>query len=242
MELRWHIKKLLRRVGYDIVPFAAENYPDLKRRMQLIDHFGIDVLLDVGANQGQYATTMRKLGFTGKIVSFEPLSTVFAKLKEHARDDPNWKAVNLALGSGNETATLNIANKSQASSIREMLPELKKMTPHMAYAGTEEIKVRTLDSILHHYVNEEDTIYLKIDTQGYEKNVIDGALDSMSKIVGIQMELSLVELYSGEILFADMIHFMQKYGYVIMSLEPGFFDKSTGQLLQTDVVFFRNSP
>ena len=241
MELRWHIKKLIRRVGYDIVPFAPENYPDLKRRIQLIDHFGIDVLLDVGANQGQYAMTMRKLGFTGKIVSFEPLSAVFAKLKEHARDDPNWEAVNLALGSRYETATINTANKSQASSLRKMLPELQEMAPNLTYAGTEEINVRTLDSILHQYINSEERIYLKIDTQGYEKNVIDGALVSMSKIVGIQMELSLVELYSGEILFADMIQFMQKHGYVLMSIEPGFFNKSTGQLLQADTVFFRNS-
>ena len=239
MELRWQIKKMLRRAGYDIVPYDFLHYPDLKRRIQLIEHFGIDLILDVGANQGQYAMTMRKLGFSGRIISFEPLSSAFSKLEEHAGNDPKWQTVNLALGNKDETTTINIAPKSQASSLRKMKPALQEIEPNLAYTGTEEVEVRTLDTILHRYIGGEEKIYLKLDTQGYEKNIIDGAIKSLHKIAGIQMELSLVELYDGETLFADMITYLQDCGYALMSVEPGFFDKSSGRLLQADTIFYR---
>lgn len=241
MELRWQIKKIVRRLGYDIVPYNPLNYPDARRRWMLLQHYSIDTILDVGANQGQYAVSMRKAGFKGKIVSFEPLSAAYKILAEKAGKDPKWSTVQTALGDVTGQKTLNIAKKPQASSIRKMNPALMDSSDEMEFTGREEIDIQTLDSLFDTYVGPNENVYLKIDTQGYERNVIDGARHSLARIMGMQVELSLVELYEGEMVFDEMIGYIKKSGYTLMSLEPGYFDKQTGQLLQVDAIFFREN-
>jgi hypothetical protein len=81
--------------------------------------------------------------------------------------------------------------------------------------------------------------YMKIDTQGFEKNVIEGAKESLKDIKGLQLELSMVELYQGETLVTDMINYIEDKGFTLYSLEPGFYDTKSGQLLQVDGIFYR---
>ena len=82
-------------------------------------------------------------------------------------------------------------------------------------------------------------IFVKIDTQGFEKNVIDGALLSLSRIQGFIMELSFITLYKGETLFFDMVTYMDTLGYDMWQIIPGFYDKKTQRVLQADVVFVK---
>ena len=238
MWFRSRIRQFLRKTGYDIIMFHSATSP-IVRRMQLIKHNSIDLILDVGANIGQYAVGMRENRYKGRIVSFEPLSSAFAELKKRARNDPTWDVVNIALGSQNARAKINIAENSESSSLLDMLPRLVKMAPYAAYIDSEEITVRTLDSIFHEYYHLGERAYLKIDTQGYEKNVIEGACQALENIIGIQMEMSLVPLYENEVLFTTMIDYMSEKGYTLMSIEPVFSDPVTGQLLQIDGIFFR---
>ena len=118
------IKKALRRVlesrGRQITPYPA---PDLKRRTMLFKHFGINKILDVGANDGYYAWQMMKLGFKGAIISFEPIKDIFGKLHVSAIKHSNWQCENIALGDNDAVAIINIAgNAGRSSSILDMLP------------------------------------------------------------------------------------------------------------------------
>lgn len=231
------IRTLIRGYGYDVIKYNYRSNP-LARRIKLMSHYKIDLVFDVGANIGQYATHLRTLGYRGRVVSFEPLTSAYRLLVSLANKDPLWETVNIALGDQDGKTEINIANNSQSSSILDMLPSHTNSAPESAYVGKEEINIRKIDTIIDEYRRSDNKLYLKIDAQGYEKTVIKGAINSLDKITGIQLEVSLIPLYKGEALLADMIDYMSTQGYTLMSLEPGHGDPSTGQLLQVDCIFF----
>jgi len=247
MNWRIAVKQLLRRVGLEVLRFDPKNvileYDDLPiaGRMKLFRHYGINLVLDVGANIGQYGRDLRCNGYAGRIVSFEPLTSALARLQAAAQNDPHWQVVPLALGDQNTRAKLNIAGNSESSSLLEMLPRHREAAPDSRYIGAEEITVRTLDSVFNEYHQADDRTYLKIDAQGYEPKILAGARESLPNIVGLQMELSFVPLYRDQMLFLEMVHLLQQSGFRLMSLEPVFRDEKTGELLQVDGIFFREA-
>ena len=211
----------------------------MHNRIKLLEYFGIQTLLDVGANTGQFAYYTRQLGYRNTIVSFEPMSSAYAVLQKFAKRDPNWQICNYAIGHTDGMIEINISANSVSSSILDMMPEHLRSAPDSAYEGKEQVAIHKIDSVIGDFVNNYDTTFMKIDTQGFEKNVIEGAENSIKLIKGLQVELSMVELYKGETLISDMITLIEDKGFNIYSLEPGFYDKSTGQLLQVDGIFFR---
>lgn len=238
MSWKRSFRTALRRIGYDLSRYNARTGTPVDRRLKLMRHHGVNLVLDVGANAGQYARGLRNLGVTDRIYSFEPLSSAYAALAEAARTDPAWTVRNLALGDRDGEAEIHIAGNSQSSSLLKMLPAHLERTPHARTVGTERIQIRRLDSIMPELVAAGDRPFLKIDAQGYERAIIAGAGSRLRDFVGIQMELSLIPLYAGETLLAPMVLHMETLGFVLMSIEPGFCDTRTGQLLQTDCVFF----
>jgi hypothetical protein len=136
-------------------------------------------------------------------------------------------------------AEINVSMDSQSSSILGILPSHTNRSASAAYASKESITVKKLDTIFRQHVQACQSIYLKIDAQGFEKKIIDGARNSLPQITGIQMEVSIIPLYQDECLLPEMLHLMNEAGYTLMSLEPGYCDSKSGQLLQVDCVFFR---
>lgn len=208
-------------------------------RIKLLKHFEIQTVLDVGANTGQFAYYTRNLGYRNSIISFEPLSSAFGILQKFAKGDPNWQICNCAIGNTDGTVEINISTNSQSSSILEIMPDHVKSAPDSAYKGKEKVNIHKIDTIIDKYTNELNRTFLKIDVQGFEKNVIEGAKKSIKMIKGLQLELSMIELYKGESLITDMLNIINDLGFTIFSLEPGFYDKNTGQLLQVDGIFYR---
>lgn len=211
----------------------------MQNRIKLLNHFNIKTILDVGANTGQFAYYTRKFGYRNTIISFEPLSSAFAILKEFSKNDPAWHIENCAIGDFNGEIEINIASNSQSSSILDMMPVHLKSAPYSAYCGKEQVKINKLDSIITNYSDNPGDIFLKIDTEGFETKVLEGAEQLLKSIKGIQIELSLVELFRGETLITEMLNLIEKKGFTIYSIEPGFYNKNTGQLLQVDGIFFR---
>lgn len=241
MSIKHKIRKTLWRMGYDISRFNSTSHP-LARRKALLDSYNIHLVLDVGANIGQFAEQMRNdIGYSGDIISFEPLSSEFELLKEKAGNDKKWKAINCAIGDVEEKSEINIAGNSYSSSILSMLESHEKSAPESKYVGQETIDVKTLDSIMDDLSINEANIYLKIDTQGFESKVIKGAEMSLNRIDTIQLEMSLLPLYKDELLFNELYNILCSKGYTLVALEPGFSDSNSGQMLQIDGIFHRFS-
>jgi hypothetical protein len=106
--------------------------------------------------------------------------------------------------------------------------------------GKQKFVVSMIDSIIDNYYHPNNNLFVKIDAEGFEHKVIEGASRSLKRIIGFQVEMSLVPLYEGAPLFTEMISYLANKGYTLMSIEPGFSNHLTGQLMQIDGIFFRN--
>ena len=232
------LQSLLNAFGYKISRYQPINDPKIARQRWFEDH-QISVVFDVGANSGQYALELRKHGFSGKIISFEPLSSAFLQLQKNAAGQRDWTIVNKALGATPGTAEINIAGNSWSSSLLDMLPRHLESAPESKYVKQETIAVSTLDAECEEHKISSEFAFLKIDAQGYTFPILDGAEQSVRKLRGIQVEMSLVSLYQNEPLIEEVILRLREAGFTPMVIKPEFGDKESGQQLQVDGIFFR---
>ncbi|MGA2721468.1 MAG: FkbM family methyltransferase [Bryobacteraceae bacterium] len=229
---------LQRATGCDFLRYHPVHFCQL-RRSKLIRTSGITCVVDVGANIGRYGRELRESGYSGRLVSFEPLSTPFQALARRAAKYKRWECMRMALGSHDGTASLNVAANRESSSILPMLRAHSDAAPNSRYVGIEEAPIRSLDSLAPVLFQPQDSIWLKLDVQGFEQQVLDGAEDLLGSVKAIEVELSLQPLYEGQTLYLPMIEFLLRRGYALVSVVPGFQDECTGRLLQFDGIFLR---
>ncbi|WP_445456277.1 FkbM family methyltransferase [Flavobacterium sp. HNIBRBA15423] len=222
---------------FDIVKFPT---PELYRRIKLLKNNNISIVLDVGANIGQYGSELRSIGYKGKIISFEPTEEAYEKLSKVAKKDPNWEVHNISLGEFDGWTEINISKNSVSSSILNNLPQLTESAPNAIFINKEKIQVKKLDSIFDSLNIKNQNIYFKIDTQGYENMVLEGAKYSLSLITAIQIEMSLVPTYEGALSFEQMSEKLKNLNFETFSIESGYYDKQSGRLLEVDGVFIKN--
>ena len=230
------IQKLFNRIGLQVKPYPD---PDLKRRLKIIHHYGVDTLLDIGAATGEYVEKMRECGYKNRIISFEPLKDSFSQLQKKAARDKAWEIYNYALGSQEGRATINVSSNSDSSSLLNMLPEHEAGEPLSRYVRQEEIEIKRLDSVYEGFCSPQAKVMVKIDVQGFEKSVLEGANECLQSVGVIQLEMSLVPLYEQQPLFTEMIGYLSEKGFQLFSLENGFANLHTGQLLQVDGIFVK---
>ena len=230
---------MLHRVGFELRRFSVEQSENARFISMLRTH-NVNLIFDVGANAGQFGVLLREIGFDGKIVSFEPLSDARESLQNISRNDPLWQiALQTAIGEENGEIEIQIAGNSQSSSVLDMLDTHVRAAPDSKYIGKEKVALRKLDSIAPDYMDSNSIAFIKIDTQGYETQVMNGAKKLMSQIVGLQVEISLVPLYKGQCLFDEMLKKLKNDGFELWSISTVFSDPNTAQLLQVDATFFR---
>ena len=158
---------LLRRLGVDVVRYPGRGSA-FGRRMKLLDFHRIDVIIDVGANVGQYGRQLRDLGFKGRIVSFEPLPVAYAELSRRAGRDAAWQAFELAIGDHDGQAIMHVAANSVSSSLLGMLPAHLDAAPYSEFVGDIEVEMTTLSEVIDRHVDTKDRLFVKVDAQGYE--------------------------------------------------------------------------
>ena len=230
------MKRLLRLLGVDIVRYPSRTHSPLAQFLK--DH-KIRTVIDVGANVGQYALRLRQLeGFGGQIVSIEPDPTSFDVLSRRASRDSRWTALRTALGDRKSTATLHVAELSVFSSLRQPSAYGKGADRRIKARHDVEVPVTTLDSLLAERP-VVGPVFLKIDTQGYERPIIAGARQSLHDIAGLQLELSLAPLYEGQPTIAEMLTEADALGFKPWAIVPGYVDPATGAVAEVDGLFVR---
>lgn len=222
--------------------FRIETTPDyLVRRKKLISSLKIDLILDVGANRGLFASEMRKLGFKDEIVSFEPLPKPFEQMQALFQSDPKWRGFNFGLGNENGEQLIHVANNSVSSSLLPMMQAHRDAEPAVKFVNQEKVSIKTLDDIIPSLgIDLKRNVLLKIDTQGFENRVLEGGSISLKKINTLLVEMSLIPLYEDEMTFIPLCAKLELQGFRILSIEPGFQNHENGQLLQVDVILHRS--
>jgi len=242
LTFKGQVKSWLHSAGFDLRRYNPAYSPQAQIA-GVLDRLRIDTVFDIGANIGQYAGELRKLGYGGDIVSFEPLSSAHAQLSAASAGDARWTiAPRVAIGAEDGEVKINIAGNSVSSSVLDMLANHADAAPESRYTGQESVPVARLDSIAAPYLKRDTRLFVKVDTQGYEAAVLAGAPATLARAQGVQLELSLLPLYAGQMLFEAIIAQMRTAGFEIWTLWPGFADPATDRMLQIDALFVRSEP
>lgn len=236
--LKGLIKEIAFRFGLQIQKYNIQNSQDLLLK-KCIDFFQIDLIIDVGANIGQYAAGARKHGYSKHLFSFEPLTSAFDQLKAKSAKDKRWEAFNLGVGSSNGQLTINVSENLVSSSFLPVTAASTEAAPKSRFSSTQIVNVVRLDEFLISRLNGFENIYLKIDVQGFELEVLKGTTALLSKIKVIQLEMSFVPMYKDGPLFADVLSTLDKMGFEIYTIIPEFRNEASGRMLQADGIFIR---
>ena len=236
MRVLAQLRLLVNRAGYDV---TRENFKH--RFVFALREQAITSVLDIGANTGQFARALRRAKFDGDIVSVEPLSAAFDELREHTARDPRWTAQRAAVSDRPGTLTLNVAANSVSSSALPILDRHTVAAPASRYVTTENVVATTVDALVDEHGLVPETTLLKIDVQGYEQSVLDGAVETLPRFGAVRTELSLVPLYDGQALLPELVARLGEQGLELWFVEPGFTDPVTRRLLQLDGMFFRRA-
>ena len=233
------LQDILQKCGYSLFKRDA-RYHEIFCRKSLLDLNSDLVVIDVGANVGQFGLELRESGFTGKIISFEPVSASHEKLTQTAASDSKWDVYDkVAIGAKPGSSVINIANNSVSSSLLPMQPAHKQVAPTSSYIGEESVNVDTLDRVIQATSYALNRFYLKIDTQGFERNVLEGASIILKQCDVVELELGVSSVYEGDLLLSEGLPYMEARGFSLYSLYQVLMDRVTGQLFQANAIFRR---
>ena len=201
----------------------------------------IDTVIDIGANKGHTYETLRRWGFNGQIYSIEPLSSLQAPLQEKAKLDPLWTVLPpLALGEENKEIEINVSEATDMSSILDVSDELLTALPKSQILEKETIPMKTLDCLYEELNLDNKKVLIKIDTQGYEMNILKHGIQALKKTTGVRLEMSLFEIYKGETLMSDVMAFMKENKFQPYLISETYFSRKLNRQLQADGVFYKD--
>ncbi|MFI6939699.1 FkbM family methyltransferase [Streptomyces sp. NPDC050418] len=219
---------------------AAAQYLCHHHVAGILEKYGVNCVFDVGANAGQYAKRLRRSGYKGRIISFEPVSLTFERLQEAAKDDPEWLVHHCALGSEAGTSTIHI----DWNTMNSLLPPSdygRGRYKRFKKGRTEEITIRRLDEVMDEALDgiADPRPYLKMDTQGFDLQVFEGGGERIDDFVGLQSEVAPLRLYEGSPAMAESIAAYEGRGFGITGMYPVTREPATGRVVEFDCVMVR---
>lgn len=224
-RVREWVQSMSRSLGYELIPVWRMRQHELVTHLRrLFDLHQIDTVLDVGANTGQYHDFLRMLvGFKGTIISFEPVSKNISMLRQRAAEDAQWKICDYALGKEDTTMVINVMARDSFSSFlnpAENAPGMFKDLNTIDYQET--VSIRRLDTILAQVLPKGvgKNIYLKLDTQGYDLNVVEGANGVLDRIRALQSEVAVLRIYDNMPDYFTSIQTLNQKGFEMTGLFP----------------------
>jgi len=234
--IRKTIRLILKKFGYQISPIAGLH----NSSATFFNNFKINKVFDIGANIGQYAINLRKQGYKGKIISFEPLPNAYLELVKNSSNDSLWKIhPRTALGSTNGFKRIFESQNCYSSSILKVLDKHLEGDKGAKIIDEHKVKIKKLDTIFVNYFKKNDNILVKIDSQGYEDKILKGFNNNINKCLAIQIELSLVRLYKNQKTYEYFLNFFKKKNFFLWSITPSFINRKDGQHLQFDAIFVK---
>ncbi len=214
------INHFLNKYGYESI--RKKKSPSLKSHLfNLIDQYLIDIVIDVGANHGQFGKLLRSIGYQGEILSFEPSKKSFEILSKVSSQDERWKIYPLGLGDKKTSEQINIFESSDFNSLLQP-SDMGKTTfkNKLKKLHSEFIHIETLNRILTPHQLKGKRVFLKMDTQGYDLNVFKGASKYYSNIACLLTEISLQQIYQKMPNYHETLSFYESKGFAISGFYP----------------------
>lgn len=236
------IRKSFRAFGLEIKKYYPPAHQELlkekelRRRLQWLINMNFRTILDIGANTGQFASTISAMMPMALLYSFEPLPDCYESLVANFKDSPNFKALNLALGNKEGKITMNRNEFTPSSSILPMADLHKETYPFTQTSCVQEVKIARLDDLATQ-LDIDEPLLIKLDVQGYENRVIEGGQKTFSKAKALIIEMSIEELYNEQKLFDDIYMQLKDLGFKYRGNYEQSSHNDDGRILHIDSFF-----
>ena len=198
----------------------------------------IKTVIDIGANRGQFSLAVRHFHPAARIVAFEPLPSASAVYRKVFAQDPQNTLYSVAISPQAGEIAMHVAQREDSSSLLPITARQTEMVPDVV--AIEQIKVSA--GPLSRYISEQELsepVLLKIDVQGFEKEVLAACETHFSRIDRIYVEASFITLYEGQALAPEIIEYLQKRGFALREVFNTTHDPATGEKVQADFLFAR---
>jgi FkbM family methyltransferase len=217
---RW-IKRGFRQFGLELSTCARANKAGLRPDMEnLIGKVRPATIFDVGANKGQFRDFLRyEVGYGGDILSFEPIPELAGALVERTKTDARWKVFPCALGAEPSTLELNVSDSTDFSSFLKLSGNTLMLFPGASSQRSVRVMVQTLSDFISSHTPDAP-YFLKLDTQGFDMEVINGGLSVMQDCAAVLCEVSVIPLYVGQPDWREMITKLNDMGFDLVGLYP----------------------
>jgi len=193
------------------------------------------LIVDIGANTGQFSLAAREFVPGSRVIAFEPLDKPAKKYDIVFSSDRLVTLHRCAIGKSNESKEMHVSKRDDSSSLLPITDMQNNLFPGTGKSHVEKVDVRTLSS----FVSSADVAgysMLKIDVQGFELDVLKGCDGLLQKFSAIYIECSFVELYKGQALAYEIITFMRKYNFNLGGVYNASYDVD-GNAIQADFLF-----
>ncbi len=236
------IQSVLRSFGFQVVRSPIPNYARTRDVLQRVFKcHSINCVLDVGANTGQYGTLLRAIGYKGWIISFEPVRSTYEVLARTASKDARWRVFQYALGATSGQFEINLMADSSCTSFLDPAPEAWGVLPQICIQGKETVEVHRLEEILGECIKgiPAPRVYLKLDTQGVDVEVLKGAIEILPQVLSLQSEVAFRPTYRGMKSYAESIAEFNKWGFYVVDFIPVVRDMDRLCMIEMDCVMAR---
>lgn len=237
-------KAMLRRFGWmfglDVHLNSPRNRDDL-RLIHFINFHRIDVVLDVGANVGQFAKNLFDLGYMGRVVSFEPMPEAYARLEQAASKYPDRWIVGprIALSDLKGNFPFYITSASTSSSLLHPSEEFSRMFAGAAVADRIQVPTDRLDALIDDLISPGERVLIKIDVQGAELRVLNGATAALKLATGLLVETNFMKMYDTQPSATSLGELITSEGFEFWDLAPVYRDPGNLRLAQIDLLYFK---
>lgn len=240
--MKWY-NRIAHALGYELI--RLKKQPTLPAHLaRLFRHLNVTTVLDVGANVGQYGLLLRELGYRGRICSFEPVAAHYQALVKTARGDAGWQTFPYALGAKEEVLEINVTDDASMSSFHAPNQYAAERFPDSsAVLHRERVRISTLDAFFRAHSAEwgAGAVFLKMDTQGHDLEVVKGGSASLARIAGLQSELSLLPIYADTPDYRVALEYFHQLGFTPSGLYPVSRDHGNLALIEIDCVMVRKA-
>ncbi len=228
-----NIKNAIKKYIFKIEPLSY------KKKNTYFDFIEPDAFFDVGANVGMSAEHYLSLGYNVPVYSFEPVSHLYKELKLKADSNSRWNTFNVGIGDVKDKLSINVSGgHGGASSFLQMTDEFKSIAPDQEVGRTETVDIITLSDFYNANSLDHKRIFLKIDVQGFELNVLKGSSLILDKIVGLKVETSIKKQYYNEPDVFEILPYILNLGFSVYGIEEGWRNPVNKELLQIDLFLF----
>jgi len=201
----------------------------------LLRTLDVSFVIDIGANRGQFCLAALQAFPDARVVCFEPLESAYRVLSKvlYCRDGVTLH--NLAIGNVEAQMVMQISEKEDSSSLLEISDLQNEIFPGTARSDSTTVVVSRLSKYLADNSLAQD-VFIKIDVQGYELEVLRGAAEVLDRIQYIYVECSFLELYKNQAVASDIIDYLANYGFSLGGVYNLCRDKK-GVAVQADFLF-----